>query len=142
MEQQNGKQMGRGYLTVAVYTAGNALPVEGATVTVRGADDGNRTLVRTATTDRSGKTPAIPLPTSEAGASLTPGGPRPYAVYDILVTREGYYVHENRAAPIFAGVNSIQPVELIPLALYDSEGGRPDIGLLFSSEQTLDGEVR
>lgn len=141
MHTENTDLRGRGNLIVAVYTAGGAVPVEGATVTVMRADGGEGAFTRTVQTDRSGKTPVLSLPTNEAGDSLSPGnGTRPYATYDIRVTRDGYYIHENRGAPVFAGVNSLQQVELIPLALYAPENAVPNGNLIFISEQTLDGQ--
>lgn len=128
-----------GGLIVTVFTAGGALPVEGATVTVTDPENGE-TVLRTATTDRSGRTPRFVLPAEAASKSLSPDPTvRPYAVYGIRVVKDGYYTHENSGVPIFAGVNSLQPVELIPLSLYGPDTDRPEGNLFFTSEQTLDG---
>ena len=124
-----------GRLTVAVYTANGALPVEGVTVTVSGAEDGNRDILYTVTTDRSGRTPTLSLPAKPPSDSLTPGyDGRPYAVYDIRVVKDGYYVHENRAAPVFSGITSLQQAELIPLARYEGTEANPRSNLIFNSE--------
>ena len=129
-----------GGLTVAVFTARGALPVAGATVTVTDGE-GDGAVLRTATTDRSGKTPRFILPSRAASESLSPDAKeRPYAVYGIRVVKDGYYTHENSGVPVFAGVNSLQSVEMIPLSLYGSDSERPDGNLFFTSEQTLDGE--
>ena len=114
------------------------MPIEGATVTVTDDEGG---VLRTATTDRSGRTPHFILPAKEAEASLSPNPPvRPYTVYGVRVVKEGYYVHENSGVPVFARVNSLQPVELIPLSLYGPESERPEGNLFFTSKQTLDKE--
>ena len=59
---------------------------------------------------------------------------------DVRITKDGYYTHENSGVPVFAGVTSVQPAELIPFSLYGQDGARPDGNLFFSSAQTLDGE--
>lgn len=114
-----------GYLTVTVRTADGALPIEGAAVTVREGDEGGA-VIRTLYTDISGRTPIIALSTPAVGGSLAPGGVRPYAIYDILVEKDGYYIHENRGAPVFAGVTSVQGVDLIPVSPYGD--GTPPVG--------------
>ena len=134
--EENGRILGG--LTVSVFTAGGALPIEGANVTVT---DTNGTVLRTASTDRSGRTPRFILPTVRAEEALSPNpSVRPYAVYGIRVTKDGYYTHENSGVPVFAGVHSLQPTELIPIALYAPEEALPQGNLAFSSAQTLDGE--
>lgn len=124
-----------GILAVRVYTAGGALPVAGATVTVS-AEDGEEDFLRVLYTDESGKTPPLNLAAPPASASLSPGGARPYAIYRIRVESNGYYPHENRRVPVFAGVRSVQGVELIPRSPY---GDVPPVGSTdLTSEQTLE----
>ncbi len=129
-----------GSLIVSVRTAGNALPVEGATVTVSNATPDEPAFLRTMQTDISGLTPLLPLSAMPKSDSLVPGIGHPFTVYNIRVVKDGYYVHENRNVPIFAGITSLQPVELIPLAPYNAETTRPEGNLYFSSEQSLDTE--
>ena len=135
-ESNNGTR--GGYLTVVVRTASGALPIEGATVTVESDEEGGR-FIRTLYTNESGRTPLLQLETPAAAGSLAPGGVRPYAIYNIRVEKDGYYPHENRGAPVFAGVTSVQGVEMIPLSPYGD--GTPPVGSTdFSSGQSLDGE--
>lgn len=140
MEEPNNALQNYGTLIISARTAGNALPVESASVTVTGAEESNRDFVRTLTTDISGLTPPISLPAPAKADSLAPGNGRPYAIYNIRIVRDGYYVHENKNAPVFAGVTSIQPAELIPLAPYNPSTTHPRGNTIFISEQTLDGE--
>jgi hypothetical protein len=136
--QREENERNTGGLTVSVFTAGGALPLEGATVTVTDTE-GN--ILRTATTDRSGRTPRFVLPSVRAEEALTPNpSVRPYSIYGIRITKDGYYTHENSGVPVFAGITSVQPAELIPFSLYGQDGERPDGNLFFSSAQTLDGE--
>ena len=125
-----------GTLTVVVHTAGNALPVPGAYVTVSTADE-EGDFSRTVVTDESGRAPTLILETPPASASLTPGGARPYAVYSIRTEKEGFYTNENSMVPLFAGVNSVQPVELLPRPPYESENIQPMQNTDFTSEQQL-----
>ncbi len=129
--------IGRGLLTVAVRTAGLALPVCGAMVTVTEAEAMSPPL-RVLVTDDSGRTAPLELPAPQAEGSLTPGAAvRPYAIYRILVEKEGYYPHENEQVPVFAGVASLQPAELIPLAPYEQAETRPGGNLTYTASQTL-----
>lgn len=135
MAEQNGRASGS--LIVRTFTAQGALPVEGAAVTVRSAGEGGTPFLQTVYTDESGRTPILILDTPPAASSLSPGGARPYATYDIRVEKDGFFLHENHAVPVFSGVFSIQNAELIPLSPYGN--GTPPVGSTdFSSQQSLD----
>ena len=102
-------------LTMQVYTAGGALPVEGAVVTVtRKTADGNL-LVAALLTDESGKTVSVVLPAPPAEESTSPGHDHPFAEYNVRTDKEGYYPVSNLSLSLFGGVNSLQPVEMIPI---------------------------
>ncbi len=103
-----------GTLTVRVSTAREALPVPGALVLVAREVAVRPTLQWAGRTDISGNTPEIRLPAPEAALSESPGNAHPYASYRIQVDKDGFYTAEFRNVPIFSGVASIQPVELIP----------------------------
>ena len=62
-------EQGRGYITVNVRTAGGALPVEGALVTVSSSDNG--TVVAVTVTDHAGLGEIIELPTPPKSNSRT-----------------------------------------------------------------------
>lgn len=132
---------GEGRLIVRVRAADGALPIEGATVTVRGADPANASFLRTLTTDQSGNTPILLLPTPNIASSLTPGAEAPYATYDVLVVKNGYYRHENLRVPIFDTVLSSQGANMIPLAPYEGDTVFPSGNLSFTAAQALNGEV-
>ena len=105
---------GTGRLQVRAVTAGGALPVEGALVTVAGADPQNKDIRVTLLTDNVGKTEEISLPAPAAALSLSPGTRKPYAAYNITVERADFYVHQALNVPVFDRVVSIQTSELIP----------------------------
>lgn len=129
-----------GFLIVNVRAADNAYPLSGARVTVTGNDAQNGTFTRTLETNADGSTPLLALSVPQEAASLTPGNARPYATYNVRVLLDGYYVHENRGVPVFPGVTSIQPAEMIPLARFDSGAIVPGGNLSFSSGQVLNSE--
>lgn len=101
-----------GYITVAVKTAGGALPVENAVVTVKNSSG---EILAVYFTDRDGKTPRLkvlapPKENSESPDAATP----PFFSYGIDTDKEGYISVRNIDVPVYPGVTSIQPVELVP----------------------------
>ena len=117
-----------GYLIVNVSTARGAIPLEDAAVTVTYDEPDNTSVFAVMTTDMSGKSQKIELPAPSRELSEAPGNTKPYATYTVAVEKEGYYSVTNAGVPIFAGVTSIQPVEMIPLAEYNSDTVYPRIG--------------
>ena len=106
-----------GQLEIRATKANGALPVEGAIVRITGAEEENRFVVYSLTTDIDGNTRAISLPTPSADISLNPDEKENgYSIYDIEVTKEGFYTKIIRSVPVFAGVKSIQPINMIPLS--------------------------
>lgn len=120
---------GTGYLIVNVSTARGALPLEGASVTVFYDEDGNSSVHSVLTTDVSGKTERLELPAPSRELSEVPGNAKPYSTYTISAKKDGYYTVTNTGVPIFAGITSVQPIEMIPLAEYDSDNVYPRFGL-------------
>ena len=114
-----------GYLIVNVSTARGAIPLSGASVTVFDSSVEGNPLVTSVSTDTSGKTTKIALATPDRAESESPGAKKPFATYMVQVSHEGYYTVTNNGVPVFDGVTSIQPVEMIPLADKDSENVYP-----------------
>ena len=112
---------GKGYLIVRTSTALGAIPVLGATVTVR-KDLGETfseergAIIRVLTTDRDGRTEKIALDAPPRSQSMQPGGSIPYATYHIDVEAPGYYRLSFNNVPVYDTVTSIQPAILIPIA--------------------------
>lgn len=120
---------GVGFLTVAVKTASDALPIEGALVTVTSIDEnGNSSVKAQLYTQNSGRTEVIILEAPPGNLSEMPGVVRPYAIYNIEVDAEGFYSESFAGVPIFEGIYSEQPVEMIPISV----SGVPQNGLLFN----------
>ena len=107
-----------GYIVVTVKTAGGALPVENAVVTVK---DANGNILYVEFTDRSGRTPRLRVAAPPLANSESPGAAEPpFFSYNIETDKEGYASVRNLNVPIYPGITSIQPVEMLPLA----EGSR------------------
>jgi len=106
---------GSGYLVIRASTASGALPLEGATVSVRGNQPNFSAVIVTLTTERGGLTPKISLAAPPRGNSTSPGFENQFATYNVDVTLKGYFPASAQQVPIFDGITSVQPVSLIPL---------------------------
>ncbi|MBE6586283.1 MAG: hypothetical protein E7645_07155 [Ruminococcaceae bacterium] len=133
---------GRGQLVFRVATAGGAIPLEGARVIVRsqGAEgDVNRgNALSVMYSDRNGRTPVMTLPTvprSQSQSPQSPGVAPPFLCYDAEVFLAGYRGIEFVCIPIFDGVTSVQPADMIPLP----ENGRED-GFDYEKVTVVEGE--
>ena len=105
-----------GYLTVRVSTASGAVPLGGAAVNVRGGDVDDSSVIYSLTTDSDGLTPTVALAAPPRENSQSPSVEVPaYAVYNIDVFANGYSPAFFHNVPIFSGINSVQPVILLPL---------------------------
>ncbi len=111
-----------GYLIVNVRTARGAIPLEGAMVTVSRPDPDTQEsqIISVMYTDRSGATEKLALPAPPKSLSGVPGNQNVYSVYNIESVKEGYFTLTNIFVPIFSGIVSIQPVEMIPYTTYET----------------------
>ena len=124
---------GQGKLVFQITTAGGAIPLEGAEVTLRqsrGPTDAGGDVLSVLYSGRDGKTEVLTLPAPARGYSLEPardGAPVPYALYNADVRMDGFYKQSYIRIPVFDGITSIQRASLIPLPENGYEGGtRPD----------------
>ena len=125
---------GQGSLVFQITTAGGAIPLEGAEITLRAsrsASDGNGgEVIAVLYSDSNGKSEVLTLPAPARMLSLEPardGAPVPYALYNADVKLRGFYGQSYIRIPIFDGITSIQRASLIPLPENGLEGGtRPD----------------
>ena len=118
-----------GNLIVNVTTARGAIPLAGAAVTVFYNEPENSGIAAVSETDSAGKTARMTLPAPSRALSESPGNSRPFAAYTVQIEKEGYYTITNAGVPIFSGITSIQPADMLPLAEYDSANVYPRIGL-------------
>ena len=104
-----------GTLRVRAYTAGGALPVEGAIVRVLGASEDTRFEVYQSVTDRDGLSQTFILPAPDVNFSLSPSPSElPYSLYDIEISKNGYYTKRIKGLTVFPGINSVQLINMTP----------------------------
>ena len=128
-----------GTLTIRVYTAGGALPIRGSTVKISGADEENRFFESRLVTDEDGATAKIVLPSPKKSYSLAPRPPEtPYAAYDLVISAPGYYTKHIYGISVFSGVDSIQPIAMIPLTNGDTPIPRDNLDIFITSNERLD----
>ena len=112
-----------GYLVIRATTASEALPLEDALVTIYGNLPDFSSVVAQLVTGNDGLTPKIALLTPPRTLSESPeSGALPYATYRVSVQKDGYYPITLQNVPLFSGITSVQPANLIPLV----ENGYPD----------------
>lgn len=103
-----------GYITLAVRTAGGALPVENAVITVK---DSSGAILYVVFTDKSGRTPSLIVPAPPKANSSSPNtGEPPFYTYQIDTDKQGYVSVRNLSVPVYPNITSIQSVELLPIA--------------------------
>lgn len=106
----------KGTLRVRAFTAGGALPVEGALVRLWGADEENLETIHSLITDRDGVGMFTELPTPNISYSMTPRpAERPYSEYRLEVIADGYAPLTIDTVQVFSGIESYQPLSLVPI---------------------------
>ena len=99
----------KGSLAVTVTTLRSIYPLPNAKVSVFQGEINNMQVLTTVYTDQSGKTPEIPLPAPEALLSQQSDySGKPYSVYNIIVSAEGFRDNIHLNIPVFSGVTTIQ----------------------------------
>ena len=109
--------MSTGTLRVEVYIAREALPLPGALVEIYNENEWQtgRPPIARLTADESGQTEAVTLNAPDAELSQNPyEGVIPYSTYDIIVQMSGYQSQLVLGVQIFAGVEALQQVEMVP----------------------------
>ena len=116
---KGGKEMNfdeSGTLAIRAYTAGGAIPLQNGRVKITGAVEENRFFEAYLITDSDGLTARIALPSPNRSYSLAPGAAEmPYASYDVEISAPGYYTKKLYGVSIFSGIDSLQPIAMIPL---------------------------
>lgn len=124
--QENAAESGvqsTGTLQISVISSVAYIPIAGATVIISYTGD-PETPIATLTTDSSGETETITLPTPPLSYSLDPESlQQPYAEYNILVTAEGYEPVYVTGSEMFEGELSLQPIRMNPVEM---EPGREE----------------
>ena len=121
----------KGFLRILVTEANGALPVRGAVVTVTDYGNGSpeeagreNDVLYLLRTDADGETETVTLDTPPASESRMPGSDAPGGLYGVTVYSPGYYRVEAVGVPVFAGVVSLQRIDLVPIGGMGEAGGR------------------
>ncbi len=112
-EETVGAFREEGVLIVRVTAAGTSLPVEGADVRIRGADEENAGILRVLTSGKNWLTEKIGLAAPPADISRSPSGERGYAAYNVEVFKDGFYTHTYLKIPVFSTITSLWEAQLI-----------------------------
>lgn len=105
-----------GYLVVRVSTALGAIPLENATVNIRGNTPETSGILYSLLSDRDGLTEKIALPTPPLSYSDAPGGDTPYSNWNIDVAMEGYIPVSYQNVSVYSSIVSVQPAMLVPMS--------------------------
>lgn len=110
-----------GSLQVSVVSTLGLIPVVGATVEISYTGDPDSPIV-TLTTDDSGQTPTIELPTPPLELSLDSSAEeQPYSEFNIKVTAESYEPVLVSGSEMFADQFSLQPIRMNPIDTTEEE---------------------
>jgi peptidoglycan hydrolase-like protein with peptidoglycan-binding domain len=104
---------------VTARAASEAFSVDDARILVT-AKNGAVLQDETLLPDACGLTERLTLSAPEAALSQSPGDDRPYTVCDVEASAAGYYTIRVENVQVFAGEESVLPVEMLPLPMGDS----------------------
>jgi len=108
----------RGYILVNTRTGDDSSAVAGASVVITAVADGKRLVLASGMTDESGVSPRFELPVPDIEYSQAPGpDERPYNLFDVSVSAEGFFRARSVDVPVFPGITSVQNFSLIPVPL-------------------------
>ena len=108
----------RGYILVNTRTGDDFSAVAGASVVITAVADGKRLVLASGITDESGVSPRFELPVPDIEHSQAPDpDERPYSLFDVSVSAEGFFRARSVDVPVFPGITSVQNFSLIPVPL-------------------------
>ena len=111
-----------GNIRIRTYTAAGALPIDGVLVKIYGADEYTTDIAYSLITDEDGITKTVSLPAPPKAYSAAPGAKEmPYSVYNVELSKSGFYPKRIDNVPIFNGIDAVLPIEMIPLS-YNQDG--------------------
>lgn len=114
-EDFKAKNSGVGSIIFRVTTAREALPVANAKCVVTKKFGGLVHEIETLYTNQSGNTVPLSLPAPPKSLSQQYDNlVQPFALYDAVVTREGYVDVVLTDIPVFDGIQSVQGVSMLP----------------------------
>ena len=103
-----------GYIQVRAYTSTAQYPLEDVAIAVT-APDGTAIAMRL--TNRNGRIDPIEIPVPDRSESQAPDpAERPYALVNLYANRRSYEKIESKNLQVFAGITTLQNLEMIPLS--------------------------
>ena len=127
---------GEGYILAYVRTGDESSGIEGAAVMVTAVIDGRRVILASGLTDSSGTSPRFSLPVPDTSHSQRPDPDRrPYNLFDVSVTAEGFFNARSVDVPVFDGITSVQNFSMIPVPAMMS--GQSETVTYFNQEPGL-----
>lgn len=120
---ESGMGASTGYILVNTRTGENSSPVVGASVLITAVVDGKREIIASGITNESGISPKFSVPAPDLVHSQSPDSlKRPYSLYDISVTANGFFNARSVDVPVFSGITSVQNFGMIPVPLMMKSG--------------------
>lgn len=106
--------MPQGTLKIKTTLVQDVIPVAGVSYAIK---DKNGEVLFNGITNENGESLVYTLDALPRELSLTPNpaGQRPYAVYDIYISKPGFATLNFIDVPVFEGIDSIQQVEMVPV---------------------------
>jgi len=115
-----------GYISIGVFTASGALPVEDAVITVYTLDEeGEENVISHQVTDANGQVPIIELPISHDEVSPLQSSEYYFGTYNLRIQAINYYTVNILDFRVFPNTTTNFAVDLIPVAAEPTEVG-PD----------------
>lgn len=113
------QQTDSGKLKINITSTIGSIPIENATIDISYTGDPDTTIERL-TTDSSGQTETIDLPSPPLEYSMEPGRNQPYSEYNFSIQANDYEPITISGAEILPDVTAIQNVAMTPLAMESS----------------------
>ena len=111
-----------GFILVNVRTGDESWAIEGALVVISALINGSRLMIASGIANSSGTTQLFEVPVPDLSLSQQPySNIRPYSLYDISVTANGFFNARSVDVPVFSGITSIQNFSMIPVPLLMNE---------------------
>ena len=114
IENQQEELDTEGQLTFSVMSAVGMFPVANAVITIANPNEPEN-IIATVTTNEDGQTEDVTLQTPPFALSQTPGDERPYAIYYVEISAEGYEDVRIEGTEVFARSITVQPVRMNPV---------------------------
>lgn len=113
-----------GYIQVRAFTSRAQLPLEDVAVVIT-ASDGTTLAMRL--TNRNGEIAPVEIPVPDASESQSPDpAEQPFTSVNVYGRKQGFERIENEGTQVFAGVTTLQQLEMIPLSEFPDSWERTE----------------